>query len=115
MFFIDFTSYILPRYILKPLHLQTWSHAPISSRVPIAPGLFKGEYNELGSKCTELIVLSYQEDSNSVTFTGRKVTGDTHLPAGKRSFQGSLNDCLKMKLDEQVGLISEVFLSRLPL
>ena len=90
------------RYVLKFLPLQTWSHAAISSPVPIAPGLFKGEYNELGSKCTELIFLSYHEDSNNLTFTGRKITGDTHVPAGKRSFQGSLNDCLKMKLDEQV-------------
>ena len=97
------------RYHLQPLSVSP--ETTPSSPVPIPPGLFKGEYNELGSECTELVHLSYQEDAGGVTFTGRKITGDIHVPAEKISFEGSLNDCLMMTLDEQVRADESNFMS----
>ena len=89
------------RYHLQPA-FSMLPEAKLSSPVPIPPGLFKGEYNEMGSQCTELVHLSYHEDAGGITFIGRKVTGDIHVPAEKISFKGNLDDCLQMTLHEQV-------------
>ena len=74
----------------------------ITGPVPITPGIFKGDY---GSHGTQLIQLSFsQEDSTGLMFTGTKITGDPNVPAGRRSFKGSLNDGLIMPMDEQVRI-----------
>ena len=80
----------------------------VTGPVPITPGIFKGDSRWRNSHGTELIQLSFsQEDftsSSYMMFTGTKITGDPTVPAGQRSFKGSLNDGLIMPLDEQVRI-----------
>ena len=75
--------------------------------VPIAPGVFKGDY---GGHGTELIQLTFSEDSSGLMFKGKKITGDPNVPAGQLSFRGNLSDFLKMQLDEQVFRSSGVIM-----
>ena len=72
-----------------------------SSRIPMEPGLFKGDY---GSHGTELIHLSYSnKSSDGITFCGMKITGDPNVPSGKNSFKGNITvDSLRVPISEQV-------------
>ena len=58
-------------------------------RVPIKPGLFKGNYGDHG---IEIIQLGFDDLGNGF---GLKITGDHNVPAMQNSFQFSLSDAFE--------------------